>query len=258
LYISQNNMYSSPDLSLLFKRIELRRPLDQRQKNVLRDAFDRTFIIPAKQEIVGDGEAPQKSTLLLEGFAARSKVTERGGRQITALHVAGDFVDLHSFPLKVMDHSVVAITDCAVATVPHEALSKIVATEPNLTTVLWLLTLLDSAIHREWLVSMGATNAIEHMAHLFCEMFMRLKVVGLTERGRFPLPLVQSELGAALGLSDVHVNRVLQELRGGGLIEFDGKYCVILDWPGLIRLAQFDPAHLHLPGDDVLRQFGPE
>jgi CRP-like cAMP-binding protein len=251
-------MQATPDLSRLLRRIELRVPLTEREKNVLAAAVSRTYVVPAKSQIVHDGARPEVSTVLITGFAARSKHTENGSRQITALHVPGDFVDLHSFPLKVMDHSVTAVTDCDVATVPHAALTKIVATEPNLTTALWLLTLLDSAIHREWLVSMGAMSAEAHMAHLFCEMFMRLKAVGLTEGGRFLFPVTQQELAAALGLSGVHVNRVLQGLRAQSLIEFDGRQATIIDWNGLVALGQFDPTHLHLPGNDVLREFGPD
>jgi CRP-like cAMP-binding protein len=251
-------MQATPDLTRLFRRIELRVPLVEREKSVLVAAVNRTYIVPAKSEIVHDGARPNVSTVLITGFAARSKHVENGSRQITAIHVPGDFVDLHSFPLKVMDHSVTAVTDCEVATVPHATLANIVATEPNLTTALWLLTLLDGAIHREWLVSMGATSAEAHMAHLFCEMFMRLKAVELTEGNRFLFPVTQHELAATLGLSGVHVNRVLQSLRGQSLIEFDGRQATILDWPGLVALGQFDPTHLHLPGTDVLREFGPD
>jgi CRP-like cAMP-binding protein len=248
----------TPDLSLLFKRIELRRPLDDRERSLLAAAVDRTSTVRAKSDIVRDGHAPGQSTLLLSGFAARSKVTPEGTRQITALHIPGDFVDLQSFPLKVLDHTVVALTGCIVATVPHEAVHRIVATEPNLTIALWLLTLLDGAVHREWIVTMGATNSDSHMAHLFCEMFMRLKAVGLVEGNRMPLPMTQRELAETLGISEVHVNRVLQDLRSRSLLEFDGRQATLLDWPRLLELAQFDPEHLHLPGDDVLRTFGPE
>jgi CRP-like cAMP-binding protein len=251
-------MHTRPDLTLLLRRIELRRELSDHEKEVLAGSFDRVFVVPARTEIVRDGARPNHSTLLLSGFAARAKVTELGERQITALHVSGDFIDLQSFPLQVMDHSVVAMTDCEVATVPHEALYQIVATQPNLAVALWLLTLLDGAIHREWLVSMGATSGESHMAHLFCEMFMRLKSVGLTEGNTFALPMTQVDLGDTLGLTSVHVNRVLQQLRGKNLVEWDGRQAAILDWPELVRLAQFDPTHLHLPGDDVLERFGPE
>jgi CRP-like cAMP-binding protein len=250
-------MQTVPDLSLLFRRVELRRQLSEMDKAALQQAVDRTFVVSAREEIAREGATLSSSTLLLSGFAARSHMTEAGTQQITALHIPGDFIDLHSFPLKVMDHTVVAITECTLATFPHSALEQIVASRPNLTMALWLLTTLDAAIHREWLVSMGATSSDAHMAHLFCEIFMRLRAVGLTCGNKFPFPMTQHQLAASLGISDVHVNRVLQELRGRSLIRFDGKEAVILDWPALVRLGQFDPMHLHLPGNDVLREFGP-
>lgn len=250
-------MHTTPDLSLLFRRIELRISLSHHEKEVLTKSVTGTQAFEAKSTIVRDGEHPLKSTLLLRGFAARAKTSAEGRRQITALHVAGDFIDLHSFPLKVMDHDVVAVTECLVATFPHSSLAHIVATEPNLATALWLLTLLDGAIHREWLVAMGATPGFAHMAHLFCEMFLRLNAVGLTHGNTFTFPMTQAEVGDTLGMSAVHVNRVLQDLRRQGLIEWDGRHGRILNWPELVRVGQFDPTHLYLPGHDVLRQFGP-
>ena len=235
-----------PGIKLLFARIEARDALSAEEKRVLTTAVDDVRLVSARSDMVREGDRPGHSTLLLSGIATRYKFTAEGARQITALHVAGDFVDLHSFPLRIMDHSVGALTDCMIATVPHAALRAITEKEPHLTRLLWLMTLLDSAIHREWLVSMGATPAISHLAHLFCEIYLRLKVVGLADELTFNLPITQSELADVLGISAVHVNRVLQELRNDGILRFDGRTASIESWDQLEEMGQFDSAHLHI------------
>jgi CRP-like cAMP-binding protein len=234
------------NLDLLLKRIELRMPLNEAQKHSLREAVERVQNFEKGIDLVREGDRVGQSILLLSGYAIRYQQLEDGGRQITAIHVPGDFVDLHSFPLKVMDHTVGALTDCSVAIFPHAALLKITETDPYLTRALWMLTLLDSAIHREWIVAIGAKDAAAHTAHLFCELFARLKFVGLTQGHRFSFPITQAELGDALGISTVHVNRVLQGLRGDNLIEFDGRTLSILNWPRFADLAGFDGRFLHL------------
>jgi CRP-like cAMP-binding protein len=238
-------MLNNLNLDLLFKRIGLRMPLTEAQRELLRGAVYRTQKYPAKSDIVLEGHRVDQSTLLLSGYTTRYRLLEDGKRQITAIHVPGDFVDLHSFPLKVMDHSVGCLTDCAVAIFPHAALLRITDADPYLTRALWLLTLLDGAIHREWIVAMGAKSADAHAAHLFGELYARLKFVGLAKDHEYSLSITQNELGETLGLSAVHVNRVLQELRRDGLIEFDGKTMTILDWDALVTRAGFDGKFLH-------------
>jgi CRP-like cAMP-binding protein len=237
----------SPNLDLLFQRIEARATLTPLEKDLLARSFEsNSIVIPAKADLVREGDRPVKSTLLLEGFAVRYRVVENGKRQITALHLAGDFVDLQSFPLRLMDHSVGALTDCRIIAAPHSALLNILRTSPRLTLVLWTLTLLDSAVHREWIVAMGAMQAVAHTAHLICEVYLRLQVVGLTKDRSFPFPVTQADLADALGISTVHVNRVLQELRRSEQIRFENGRITILDWDRLAETGQFDDKHLHL------------
>ena len=198
------------------------------------------------EDILREGDRPTESTLLVEGFAARYNLLRNGKRQITALHVPGDFVDLHSFLVKKMDHAVLAITPCTVGGVPHETLREISENQPHLTRLLGVNIAVDAAIHRQWVVSMGRRSALEHAAHLLCELFLRLRAVGLTEDDGFKLPLTQAELGDTLGLSTVHVNRIVQELRARGLITWRGETLVIDDWERLQELAEFDPTFLSL------------
>lgn len=230
----------------LITKLERRDRLSDDERRALQDAIARVREVDARADIVQQGSRPTESCLVLEGFAARYKVTETGKRQITAVHVPGDFVDLHSLLLKVMDHGVLALTPCKVALVPHDALRRITDDHPHLSRLLWLSTLIDGAIHREWLVAMGRLSAVERLAHLICEVFTRLDVIGLTDGTTFRFPLNQVETADALGLSIVHVNRVLQELRGHGLLTWRGEVIAIEDVAALKRFAQFDPTYLHL------------
>lgn len=203
---------------------------------------DRRFKVD--EEIVVEGSRPGYSTLLIDGFAARYKFLADGTRQITALHISGDFVDLHAFLLKTMDHGIVAMSQCHVAFVEHGDLKAITETQPHLSRLLWLDTLVDGAIHREWIVAMGRRSKKAHLAHLVCELFMRLQVVGRTTGYNFHFPLTQVELADVLGISLVHLNKTLQILRKAELLTWIGQMITILDWTRLQELAQFDPTYL--------------
>jgi CRP-like cAMP-binding protein len=230
----------------LILKLARRDHLSDEEKRVLDGAIARTATFPADKDMVREGDRPGESKLLLEGFAARYKILESGKRKITNIHVPGDFIDLHSFTLKTMDHGILALSDCTVAVVPHEALLRISEEHPHLTRLLWLNTNLDGAIHRQWLVTIGRQTALGQFAHLICELFLRLQVVGRTEGFRFRLPITQAELGDAMGLSSVHVNRTLQELRGDGLVTWIRDVVTIEDWDRLCEVAQFNADYLNL------------
>jgi CRP-like cAMP-binding protein len=236
-----------PDVADYFlKRILRRDTLSPEEEQALRDAADGVQTYPAGADLASEGDRPDHSTLLIDGFTTRYRLLGNGQRQITAIHVPGDFVDLQSFVLKTMDHSVGALSAVRVVAFPHTAIKRLTETHPHLTRIMWLLTMLDAAIHREWLATMGGLPAPRHMAHLICEMYIRLQVVGLADNGQFTLPMTQADLGDTLGLSSVHVNRVLQELRADGLISWQGQTVKILDWLRLQKAADFDPSYLHL------------
>lgn len=233
------------NLERLFKRMEERKALSAAQKAELQSIVSAPFAVPAGKDLIVEGTSPSKSTLLLEGYACRYTILDDGRRQITAIQVPGDFVDLHSLPLELMDHTVATLTDCWFCTAEHRDLKEIVRKDADLALSLWRLTLLDGAMHREWIVAF-AMNAIEHVAHLFCELYVRLYVVGLTDGASFEFPITQNVLAETVGLSAVHVNRTLQDLRANRLIAFDGLRVTILDWKGLREVGKFDPKHLHL------------
>ena len=230
----------------LLRKLEARDRVSDEERAVLETMISDVRIVEAGADIVSDGERPSRSTLVVDGIAMRYKLLSDGARQITALHLPGDFVDLHSFLLKEMDHGVGAVSACRVATVPHETLLEISREHPHLSRLFWFLTLLDGALHREWLVAMGRRPALSQMAHLLCELRVRFGVIGHLKGESFTLPITQLDLSDILGLSSVHVNRVLQELRGDGLVSWKGTLVTILDWPRLSQLAEFDDRYLHL------------
>jgi len=216
------------------------------EESALREVITRTAFFQTGDDIVVQGSRPRHSTLLLDGISARYKILEDGSRQITALHVPGDFVDLHAFALKTMDHGIVAMSPCKVAFAEHSDLRTITETQPHLTRLLWLDTIVDGAIHREWIVAMGRRSKKSHLAHLICELYLRLQVVGLVDGWSFWLPLSQGEIADVLGLSLVHLNKTLQLLRKDEVIRWESKTVEILSWERLALLAEFDATYLSL------------
>lgn len=200
-------------------------------------------------DIIAEHSRPSSSCLLVSGLTARAITLADGRRQLTALHVPGDFVDLHALLLRKMDHSVMAMTDCSVVFVPHQDLVAVTEKAPHLTRLLWLSTTIDAAIQREMIASVGRRTPLQHLAHTFCELFLRLEVVGLAEGGRFRFAITQSELADVLGLSLVHTNRTVQDLRATGLVHWNQTDVQIADFDRLSRLAGFDPTYLNLSSE---------
>lgn len=243
---SQSNEAEKGELhGLLAKKLNGFDKLSGNEVEVLKQAIGGTRSFEPNSDLVSPGSSPSFSTLLLSGWSARYKTLEDGSRQITAIHIPGDFVDLHSFLLKPMDHGVSALSICQVAVVPHERLKLITEKHPHLTRLLWLSTLVDAALHREWLVAMGRLPTITRLAHLICELYQRLDAIGLIKDQSFEFPVTQAAIADMLGLSIVHVNRAVQDIRTRGLLSWSNKTIKILDWPGLKSFARFDPSYLH-------------
>jgi CRP-like cAMP-binding protein len=228
------------------EKLRRRDDISPEEESAIRGLVSGTVQVAAHKVIIRAGQTLNESMILLRGWAGRAKDLPSGQRQFAELHVAGDFTDLHSFTLKRLDHDIVSITPCLFATVPHERLKAMTERLPHLTRVYWFATNLDAAIHREWALSLGRRSAISHMAHLFCELRVRLEIVGLTNGNSYDFPLTQVELAEALGLTPVHVNRTLQEMRRMGLVEAENRRLNILDLEGLKGIADFDDAYLYL------------
>lgn len=228
------------------QKLRRRHDISAAEESAIGSAVTEVRRLRAHQTVIRSGQRLNESTLLVEGWLARVKDLRSGVRQFTELHVSGDFADLHSFTLKRLEHDVVSLTPCTVAIVPHDRLREITEKFPHLGRVYWFQTNLDAAIHREWTVSMARRSAIARMAHLLCEMCERLDIIGRVQQGRFAFPLTQSDLAECLGLTSVHVNRTLQELRKRGLIRLENREAELLDPPALQELAEFDPSYLYL------------
>ena len=233
--------------NLLTRKLELFGPLPDADRRVLDEIVASPRIVEGHLDIAREGESPKHVRLILEGFACRYKQLEDGRRQIMAYLVPGDLCDLHVFILKAMDHSIATLTTSKVVDIPRSRILELTE-RPAIARAFWWMTLVDEATLREWLVNLGQRDAEERVAHLFCELHLRLKSVGLSDGARFSLPITQAELGDTMGISSVHANRALQSLRSKDLITFRNREVVILDVARLQQLSGFNPNYLHLKG----------
>ena len=232
-------------LDRLLMKLRARDLVSDEEERVLRSTVAEVKDMPAHRTLIRAGVTVSNCTLLLEGVIARHKDLA-DQRQIMELHVPGDFLDLHSFLLKRLEHNVGSLTPVRVALVPHDALRAITESHPHLARLLWFSTLLDAAIHREHIVSVGRRSAISRIAHLICELQVRLELVGLSRDMRFAFPLTQSDIADATGLTSVHVNRMLKRLRDEELVVARGGEVIIQDWDRLQRIAEFSTDYLYL------------
>lgn len=228
------------------QKLRARDDVSADEEKTIRGLVSEVVDLPADITAIRHHTELQQSVLLLDGWMARAKDLPSGERQIAELHVAGDFVDLHGFTLKRLDHDVITITPCRVGYVPHERLKEVTERFPHIARLYWMMTNIDAAVHREWTLSLGRRTALSRMAHLFCEMNIRLGIGGLASNNSYAMPLTQVELGECLGLTAVHVNRTLQELRRLELIELQQRQMRILDLAALKKVADFDATYLYL------------
>jgi CRP-like cAMP-binding protein len=240
-----NHPKMTSPITALVRRLESIGDLSDRARQALADMPMQTKRLRKGAEIVADGEVSQTCCLVVEGYVYRSKSLPNGNRQIFSLHPAGDVPDLHSLHLTRMDHNLAAMSDCEVAHFSHAAVAETQKQAPELTDLLWRTTLIDAAAFRAWLLMLGQAEANSRMAHVFCEQFTKAAMAGLNQGESFPFPLTQNDLADVLGISLVHANRTLQELRSRGLMEFDHQKVTILKWDELRELGQFDPSYLH-------------
>lgn len=220
--------------------------LSPQDRRTLERAVERTHSVGPRKSIVHEGDEPSGVAVLLQGWACRYKVLADGRRQIVSLLLPGDMCDPHTFLLPAMDHSLGTLTAAVLARVPGPAIRAMVADSPAIAEALNWEMLTCGEIQREWTVSLGRRTAAERIAHLFCELSLRLRVADPDGGADFDFPLTQTDLADAMGLSTVHVNRVMQELRARGVVELRGKRLGIPDRGALESLAMFDPRYLHL------------
>lgn len=221
-----------------------RSTLSDGQKRALEDAVCSIENRNHGERIISTGEACKVSTMLIEGFMARTLDTD-GGRCAVSFHVPGDFVDLHCFALGRLDHNIDCLGPVKVGFVSHDALRDIVATDPSMARKLWFSTLLDAAIHREWIMKLEQLTTPRRLAHIFAEIWARLDMVGLGRSDGFDTPLTQSDLAEMSGSSKIHVNRAIGKLREEGIAEFRRGRAHVKDRAALHRYCDFDPGYLY-------------
>ena len=231
----------------LIRKLEKFTRLSRADKEMLvRIAAQRVRRFAAQEDIIHEGEKPEFINLINEGWACRYKTLEDGRRQIIAFFLPGDLCDLNVFILKEMDYSIGTITPVTIADLSREFFDEISAGYPRIATALWWETLVNSAIQREWTMNLGQRTASERMAHLLCELFFRLRLASLTDGTSCEFPLTQADLADATGLSKVHVNRTLQELRLAGLIILKGKTLTVPSLERLMDTGVFNSNYLHM------------
>ena len=199
----------------------------------------------AGRAIVSDGDRSTDCCLVIEGFCVRAKTTASGGRQILSIHIAGEIPDLQSLHLHRMDHDLIAVVPSTLGLISHTSLRALTRANPNIAEVLWRDTLIDSAIFREWIVNVGQRPAVSRLAHIVVELRTRLAVTGRAVGDTFEMPLTQEQIGEALGITSVHANRVIKQLRDENIIEISRGRVTVLDEAKLAELAQFDDRYLH-------------
>jgi CRP-like cAMP-binding protein len=231
----------------VIRKLELFTRLSTEDKALLgRLASARVRSFASREDVIREGDAPRDINLFLSGWACRYKQMEDGRRQIIAFFLPGDVCDMNIFILKEMDHSISAITPVTVAEVSREAFEEVILQYPRVIQALWWDSLVNSAIQREWTVNLGQRTAAERIAHLICELFLRLHSIGLARANTCEWPITQIELADTTGMSSVHVSRTINELRNLGLIVLRDRQLTVSDLPGLMRLAMFNSNYLHL------------
>lgn len=228
------------------KKLRARDTISQDEEAAIRAAIVEVREYPEDVEVVHHGQYVTEAMMLLEGWMARTKNMADGQQQISELQFSGDFLDLHGFTLKRLDHNVTTITPSRVAVVSHEDFAALIERFPHLGRVYWLMNNIDASIHREWTASLGQRSALKRMAHLFCEIYERLNLVGQTTGSSYDFPLTQQELAECLGLTPVHVNRTLQALRKQKVVEVARGRVTIPDLKALQAVGEFDPEYLYL------------
>ena len=211
----------------------------------LENATGRPRRYVARQDLIREGDEPGPMFVMLDGWACRYKILPSGARQIMAFLMPGDACDLHIKLLAEMDHSIQALTTAMVATVTRAEMQALMDGHPNVASAMYSAQLVDEGIMRAWIVSMGRRSSTERVAHLMCELYLRARNIGLTGDGEFALPLSQLVLADALGMTAVHINRVLKELRLAGAMSLNRGSLTILDPGKLVKIAGFDENYLH-------------
>jgi CRP-like cAMP-binding protein len=238
----------------LIRQLQTIFSLSEEERQAVRDLQMTVRDFKADQDIVREQDQPFQCCLVVDGLVCRYKITAKGRRQILSFHIPGDIPDLQSLRLESMDHSLATLAPAKLGFIDHDVMNNLIRAYPRIGDALWRDTLVDASRFREWELNLGQRDASAKLAHVFCEMFLRMKAVGRTRAHSYTFPVTQEELGAATGISTVHVNRTMQELRDKGLIRTATHEIIIEDWEGLQEAGEFDPHYLHLKNQGLEKQ----
>ncbi|WP_010187155.1 Crp/Fnr family transcriptional regulator [Sphingomonas sp. PAMC 26605] len=239
-------MQLDPILETIIRRIASRARVSEEDRTAIRSLPYSARAIEPSSYLVREGAQPSRCAFLLSGFCYRQKLTSEGARQIVSIEIPGEFIDLHHLFLTESDHNVQALTRAHVAEIDAAALRELALTRPAIGAALWIEALIGASIFREWIVNVGRRDAHSRVGHLLCELAVRLDIANDTTNRAFDLPMTQEQLGDAVGLTPVHVNRVLRALAARNLISRDRRQISILDWDALRDASDFNPRYLHL------------
>ena len=243
---TERHLENLSPLMPMLRKLQLWLPLDAADQAAILALPFTLKSMSAREFIVREDDRPSHSCLLLEGYAVRHKLAGNGGRQIFSVHMKGDVVDLHNSILRRADHNVETLTAAEVALIPVTAIRDLAASHPQVGQAMWYETLVDAAIFREWTLNVGRRDARARTAHLLCEFAVRMSVAGLGKRSSYDLPMTQEQLADALGLTGIHVNRMLKALARENLITTSKRSLSIVDFDQLARVGDFDTRYLHL------------
>jgi CRP-like cAMP-binding protein len=232
--------------AILIPKLESIFTLTNAERHALETLPMQIMAIKEGQDIVRVGDRPSRSCLILSGFTCTYKMTGDAKRQIHNFYIPGDIPDLQSLHLNLLDNSLATLTPCSVGFITHEALHKLCERHYRIASAFWRETLIDGAVFREWMTNIGQREAYPRIAHLMCEMMVRLRAVGLSNGYDCDWPITQTEIGDAMGITPVHVNRVLKAMRADGLIDLKGDRLNIPDWDRLKKAGDFEQTYLHL------------
>ena len=244
-----------PVIEAMIARYERRAALDAEAQAALRALPFELKTYPTHSYMVREGERATSAKLIIDGLAYRHKVTTDGARQIVSLHIAGDFIDLEGILLPRADHNVQVLSTCTVAQIPREAVLDLIHRHGSIAHAMWVDTLIDASIYREWVVNVGRRSARQAMCHFLCEFGRRLEGAGLAVKSGYELPMTQEQLADTLGLTPVHVNRVLRELDEEGVVIRHKRYIEVPNWEKMRKIGGFSDLYLHL---DLVAGIRPE
>ena len=247
----ENNMSAGSRLEPMVRKLDSRHKLTPRDRDAILSLLHIVKRFEQHHYIVREYDRTETSCILLSGFAVRQKIVAGGNRQILAVHIQGELVDLQNSLLGKADHSVQMLTSGKAALIPRREIERIAFERPNVGKALWIDTLVEGSICREWTANVGRRDARTRLAHLLCEFSLRLKVAGLGNQTNYELPMTQDQLADATGMTSVHINRTLKALESDGLIARRNPRSIeIGDWRKLAKTGDFNSAYLHLNEDE--------